>query len=161
MSSVDAPVAWPLTIYYDRSCPLCAHEMHALVAHDHAGRLRLVDSSAVGFVDADADAAGITPAQMSALIHARDAQGRWIIGVEVFVLAYRVAGLGVIARIWSSPVLRPLWDRLYPWIARHRMVLSRFGLASAYGWAVNVAARRAARRRGCTEGVCQITQKNS
>jgi len=159
VSSADAPVAWPLTIYYDRSCPLCAHEMHALIAHDHAGRLRLVDSSAVGFVDADADAAGITPTQMSALIHARDAQGRWIIGVEVFVLAYRSVGLIAIARVWSWPPLRPLWDRLYPWVARQRMTLSRFGLARVYGWVVNVAARRAARQPGCTEGACRVTRE--
>ena len=37
---------YPLTIYYDASCPLCAAEMHALRDEDHACRLRLVDCSA-------------------------------------------------------------------------------------------------------------------
>jgi predicted DCC family thiol-disulfide oxidoreductase YuxK len=144
-----------LTIYYDRSCPLCAHEMHTLLAHDRRGALRLIDSSAPEFFDADAAAAGISAAQMSTLIHARDAGGRWYIGVDVFVLAYRAAGLTWIARIWSQPRLRPLWDRLYPWVARHRMTLSRFGLARGYGWLVDVAARRAARRsRACVDTGC-------
>ncbi len=59
-----ASIQWPLRIYYDRSCPLCAHEMHALLAHDRLGNLQLVDSSASDFSDADAQAAGITAADL-------------------------------------------------------------------------------------------------
>lgn len=87
--------AWPLRIYYDRSCPLCAQEMHALVAHDRAGRIELVDCSAADF-DSTAkedggassapraavaageapDAGKPTRTALMAIIHARDADGR-------------------------------------------------------------------------------------
>jgi len=149
-------VQWPLRIYYDRSCPLCAHEMHALIAHDAHANLQLVDSSAADFADADAAAAGITPADMSRLIHACDANGRWIIGVEVFVLAYQAVGLDSIARLWAHPWLRPIWDRFYPWFARNRMALSRLGIAPLYGWLIEGAARRAARRSAqCAQDRCE------
>jgi predicted DCC family thiol-disulfide oxidoreductase YuxK len=43
------PTDYPLTIYYDASCPLCATEMHALKRNDAAGVLELVDCSAPEF----------------------------------------------------------------------------------------------------------------
>jgi predicted DCC family thiol-disulfide oxidoreductase YuxK len=126
--------AYPLTIYYDASCPLCANEMHALHARAPAGSLELVDCSADGF-DARAFAAcGIDRAAMMERIHARDATGRWLVGVEVFEAAYAAAGFTRLARWWGHPRLRPLWDRLYPWVARNRQVLSRLGLARVYAW---------------------------
>lgn len=149
-------VCWPLTIYYDRSCPLCAQEMHALIAHDTRGQLRLIDSSVVDFCDTDAVVAGVSALQMSELIHARDDAGNWYRGVDVFVLAYQAAGLTLIARIWEFAPLRPLMDRLYPWVARNRMRLSRFGMARAYGWLVSYAASRANRRaRTCQAERCE------
>ena len=167
--------AWPLRIYYDRSCPLCPQEMHALVAHDHAGRIELVDCSRAG-VDPAAEegggassapratvAAGEAPdagkptrAALMAIIHARDADGRWYRGVEVFVLAYAAVGLDGMARLWSHPWLRRFWDRAYPWFARNRQWLSRLGTARAYGWLLDRAAARAARRSAaCVDGACR------
>jgi predicted DCC family thiol-disulfide oxidoreductase YuxK len=121
------PVVFPLTIYYDASCPLCAGEMHALKARDRAGKLILVDCSSAGFVDAVA-ACGVTRSDMMAFIHARDAEGRWLRGVAVFEHAYAAAGLTTMARLWRHRMLRPIWDRAYPWVARHRQRLSRLGL---------------------------------
>ena len=37
------PITFPLTVFYDASCPLCASEMHALAARDREARLVLVD----------------------------------------------------------------------------------------------------------------------
>ena len=150
-------VAWPLQIYYDRSCPLCREEMHALLAHDHLGRLRLVDASVPGFDDPALAAAGLDQAALMRLIHARDAAGRWYRGVEVFELAYGAAGLVSVARLWANPRLRPLWDRLYPWVARMRQPLSKLRLNRAYGWLVRRAAARAQARAGaCAAGRCEL-----
>jgi predicted DCC family thiol-disulfide oxidoreductase YuxK len=124
----NRPVAFPLTIYYDASCPLCATEMHALKARDRAGRLVLVDCSRPDFSDPAAAACGVTRDHMLAFIHARDAQGQWLRGVDVFEHAYGAAGLASLARLWRNRTLRPLWDRLYPWVARHRHLLSQIGL---------------------------------
>lgn len=149
--------AWPLVIYYDASCPLCREEMHALASHDREQRLRLVDASVPQFQDQDTAEAGLDAAALMRLIHARDAQGRWYRGVEVFELAYGAAGLSGIARIWGHPRLRPLWDRLYPWIARFRQPLSRLRLNRLYGAMVRCAARRAQRRAaGCASGLCHL-----
>ena len=127
-------VAFPLTIYYDASCALCANEMHALKARDRIGRLILVDCSAPEFSQCGAASCGITRADLMAAIHARDARGRWLRGVDVFEHAYAAAGLSSMAKLWGHRLLRPLWDRVYPWVARHRQRLSRFGLPHVLRW---------------------------
>ena len=148
---------WPLTIYYDASCPLCREEMHALKAHDAADSLRLVDASPQGFADPELTTAGIAQADLMRLIHARDASGRWFVGVDVFELAYGAAGLRGMARLWANPRLRPLWNGLYPWVARLRQPLSWLRLNRAYGWLVRRAAARAQARAGtCATGRCEL-----
>jgi predicted DCC family thiol-disulfide oxidoreductase YuxK len=150
-------VAWPLRVYYDRSCGLCRREMHALAEFDAEARLELVDCSVPGFADADLAAAGIPVAEAMRIIQARDAEGRWLRGVEVFEAAYGGVGLPGVAEMFAHPWLRPLWDRAYPWIARHRYLLSRLGLTAPYGWLVRRAACRASlRSRGCADGVCDV-----
>lgn len=150
--------AWPLVIYYDASCPLCREEMHALLAHDAQARLQLVDASPGTFEDEHTRAAGIDHAALMRSIHARDRDGRWYRGVEVFELAYGAAGLAGIAAMWGHPRLRPLWDRLYPWVARFRQPLSRLRLNRLYGALVRRAAARAQRRAGaCAAGACAVS----
>lgn len=139
--------SFPLTIYYDASCPLCAAELHAIRDYDEQKRLDLIDCSSPDFRSDETEAAGITIAELMETIHARDAAGRWYRGVDVFVLAYTSVGIEGIAGLWAHPGLRPLWDRLYPWIARHRMALSRLHLHGAFGWLVRRAAQRADRQR--------------
>jgi predicted DCC family thiol-disulfide oxidoreductase YuxK len=147
----------PLTVYYDASCPLCRKEMHTLRDHDRHATLQLVDCSADGFRDAEVERAGLRREDLLRLIHARDADGRWFVGVDVFVLAYRAVGIEAIAGLWSNRALRPVWDRLYPWVARHRMGLSKIGVTTAFGWVVEwFAARALARSQACRDGVCEL-----
>ena len=40
---------YPLTLYYDSSCPLCNQEMTRLKQHDQADNLKLVDCSAADY----------------------------------------------------------------------------------------------------------------
>jgi len=124
---VNRPIAYPLTVYYDASCPLCATEMHALRERDDSGRLELVDCSAADFDDAGLLASGVNRDKLMTLIHARDAYGRWLIGPDCFAAVYAAAGLKRPAALWSNPRVQPLWKRLYPWIARNRQRLSRLG----------------------------------
>ena len=146
-----------LTIWYDASCPLCATEMGALTRHAPPSSLRLIDCSPPDFRDEDVDAAGYARADLMRLIHARDETGRWLVGVAVFERAYRIAGLEGVARMFGNRRLQPLWERLYPWIARHRMGLSRWHLNAPFRWLIEAAARRAARRaQACRAGRCEV-----
>lgn len=147
-------VAWPLRIYYDAGCPLCAQEMDALACNDVFARLDLVDCSAPDFQDSLLDEAGISATQAMDFIHARDADGRWLKGVAVFEAAYSAIGVHAIARLLAYRGLRPFWDWLYPRIASKRRSLSRLGLNRLFGRLVSMAARRAAKRAiACDAGV--------
>ena len=122
-----AAVHYPLTVFYDASCPMCASEIQALKSRDAHDRLRLVDCSAAQFDDSVLAGLSIARGDLMTLLHVRDARGRWFIGVEAFEQAYRAAGLETLAGWWGSRKLRPILSRLYPWIARHRQLLSRLG----------------------------------
>jgi len=110
---------FPLTVFYDASCPLCASEMHALKARDADGKLELVDCSAPDFDEGILSGTTVKRSHLMTYLHARDAHGRWLIGVDAFQEIYGAVGLQRLAGLW--PRLR----RLYPWIARNRQRLSR------------------------------------
>lgn len=118
-------VRYPLTVYYDASCPMCASQMQALKSRDAHDRLRLVDCSTADFDDSVLSGLAVTREGLMTLLHVRDAHGRWFVGVEAFEQAYRAAGLETLAGWWGSRRLRPLLSRLYGWVARHRKLLSR------------------------------------
>src|SRR5258706_1590043 len=133
---------YPLTIFYDASCAMCAGEMQLLKGRDRDGRLELVDCSAADFDDTVLAGTRIRRENLMTLIHARDAHGRWLVGVEVFEVAYAAAGLRMIAGFWGSRFLRPLLVRFYPWIARHRQLLSSLGVRGMVGLGLRVPCRR-------------------
>lgn len=146
--------ARPMTVWYDASCPLCRAEIGAIADADTDGVLRLVDCSAPGFDDPDTRAAGIGRAALMEALHARDAEGRWHVGVDAFEAIYRAVGIESVARLWGHPWLKPVLVRVYPWIARNRMRLSRLGVAGLFEAWVRREARRAAARR-CMAGTCK------
>lgn len=128
---MSAAVHYPLTVFYDASCPMCAGEMHGLKELDVQGRIILVDCSAPDFRDDALKEHGVTREALMQLIHARDANGRWLIGIDCFEAVYRAAGLERAARAWGSPRFRRALTAIYPWIARHRQFLSRLGINAA------------------------------
>lgn len=146
-----------ITVYYDASCPLCLSEMSTIKALDHAEEIALCDCSVPGFSDANASAAGVNQAQMMRLIHARRADGQWLIGVDVFVDLYRRVGLSGVAGFWAHPLLSPILRMLYPWIARYRQSLSRLGVNRIYEMAIERAAKAAlAKSRACDGNQCEL-----
>lgn len=146
-----------ITVYYDASCPLCSREMSTIKALDHADEIFLTDCSTPDFLDADANAAGITRSEMMRLIHARRESGQWLIGVDVFIELYQRVGLVGVANFWAHPRLGWLLRRLYPWIARYRQQLSRFGVNRIYERAIERAAKQAmAQSQRCSEDKCEL-----
>jgi len=121
-------VAYPITLYVDDACPLCHAEMAGLSARDAGGCLRMVDASVAGFAgDAATRAAGLDQATLLHRLHARDANGAWLVGVPVFAAAYQAAGVHWLARLLRVRWLRPLWDLGYALVADHRWLLVRLG----------------------------------
>ena len=116
-------ITYPLTIYYDASCPMCRTEMETLKETDFDNKLILVDCSNPN-MDVPASCPA-TPEAMMERIHAQDASGQWIKGVHVFAVAYNSAGFEKLGRMWGSTMLRPLLSHAYPWIADNRHWLSK------------------------------------
>lgn len=151
---MSAPDRYPLTIYFDGTCPLCRAETSALKTGDRGDRLRLVDCSAADFDDPDVAAAGISRSDLLRIIHARSADGTWLRGVAVYEAMYRATGYETMARVWAHPILRPLWNRLYPWVARNRMTVSRLGVIHVFEWLKRRSARRGA-DAACSAETCR------
>lgn len=113
---------YPLTIFYDASCPVCALEMDQLRRRDTASRLVLVDMSAPGF---DAARHGLALPELDAAIHALRPDGSVVRGMAVLRLAYAAAGLGWVLRPSGFAALKPVFDAAYRTFARHRKPISR------------------------------------
>ena len=143
---------YPLTLFYDAGCPVCALEMDHLRARNTEGRLAFVDISAPGF---DPAPLGTTLAAMDAELHGRSASGDMLRGVQVLRLAYEAVGLGWVVRPIGWPLLQGVSQAAYLLFARHRRRISRLA-APLIGY---VRARRArqmaARMRACASGACE------
>lgn len=148
---------FPLTIYYDASCPICEREVRLLKEFDRENRLQLVDCSPLGF----GGEAGYSREAMMRLIHARTQDGRWLIGAPVFAAAYAAAELPLLSRLWGHRALQPVWRVVYPWIANNRQLLSKIGFTHVFDrfvrWLHAREARRAlARSQSCHEDRCDL-----
>jgi predicted DCC family thiol-disulfide oxidoreductase YuxK len=106
------PVRYPLTLFYDASCPLCASEMQALKARDQEGRLELVDCSAHDFDETVLAGTCIDRADLMARMHARDAHGRWLVALDALEAAYRAVGLERAAHLFGEIGLHKVVRRL-------------------------------------------------
>ena len=144
---------YPLTIFFDASCPVCALEMDHLRARDKTSRLVLVDMSASGF---DAARYGLALPELDAAIHALRPDGSVVRGMAVLRLAYAAAGLGWLLQPSAAAPLRPVFDAAYRVFARHRKSISR-ALAPLLG---ALRERRAPRvfthMEGCVGAECKM-----
>lgn len=139
--------AYPLTLLYDASCPVCRLEMDELRHRSVAGQLVFVNISAPDFNLADhwpASSAAHPPTMldMNAALHGIGADGEVYTGVETIRLAYAAVGLGWLWAPTAWPVLRPITDMGYRWFARHR-----YGISERLAPLVNLIAQRRAQAR--------------
>lgn len=114
---MNKTIPWPLTLYYDGDCPLCAREINLLRRRARPDQLQLVDISSGTF---DAAALGLSHQAMQALLHARLADGQWVTGLDATLWSWRAAGMGR----WAAPLtwrpLRPLFELGYRLFCRLR-----------------------------------------
>ena len=133
---------FPLTVFYDAGCPVCAPEMDSLRRRDRCDRLRLVDMSAPEF---DACSYGLAHDDLDAVIHALRPDGTVLRGMDVLRSAYGAAGLGWLLQATRWPLLKPAFDAAYRGFARRRHAISR-GLAPVIHAARANSSRREGRR---------------
>ena len=147
--------AFPLTVFFDASCALCCSEMQNIKLNDSNDQLVLVDCSAPDFDDAAYRGDGVTRDAMMRCLHAQDAQGKWLKGVAAFEVIYRAVGMTTIAKLWAHPLFRPLAERAYPLVVRHRYMISALGLHKLFNlWSRRVARNANLRTQACREGRC-------
>ena len=111
---------YPLTVFYDGACPICAREMALMKRLDRTQRLTLLDFSLAGF----AAPADLAVTDLSAVIHAQWADGTVITGVEVFRAIWEATGLGFLSRLSRLPLVASLMAMAYGWFARNRLWLT-------------------------------------
>jgi predicted DCC family thiol-disulfide oxidoreductase YuxK len=150
-------IAYPITIYYDASCPICEQEIRLLKEFDRENKIQLVDCSPNNFWGED----GYSRESMMKLIHAKAQDGRWLIGAPVFAAAYAAVDMTTMSRMWGSARLQPVWRVVYPWIANNRLFLSKLGLTRLFDCVVRrLHAREAkqavARSQACANDRCDL-----
>lgn len=113
------------TLLYDGRCPICRKEVAWLRSRNQQNKLGLQDIHAEDFNPAHYDK---SLDELMAEIHGVCADGRLIKGMPVFYAAYSAVGLGWLMAPTRWPLLKPLFDSLYAWFARHRL-----GLGALFG----------------------------
>ena len=134
--------SWPLTLYYDGDCPLCAREIKLLRQRADVQRLCLVDISVNDF---HPESVGHSRETLQNRLHARFADGQWVTGLDATLWSWRAAGLGHWATPLTWPVLRPLFELGYQLFCRLRPHLD---------WLPHPDASRR-----CKDAACDISKK--
>jgi predicted DCC family thiol-disulfide oxidoreductase YuxK len=129
---------FPLRVFYDGSCSVCATEVERYGRKDRDGRLILADISAPGF---DPAPFGITLAEFMYQMHAIDQSGRTFRGVEAFWAIWQAFPastlLGLCGKLIMLPPVNPL---------------ARFG----YRIFAGLRGYLPKQRRDCSSGSCRI-----
>jgi len=115
-------------VLYDRACPVCRVEMERLKRRDRHERLVLLDISSPVFNE---QTWGISHADASGALHVLTPGNKWLVGMSAIRHVYHQVGLGWMMAPSAWPVIAPLADRLYRYIAPNRYAISRWlGFAS-------------------------------
>ena len=101
---------WPLTLYFDGECPLCAREINLLRKRASADRLNLVD---ISMDDFQVETTGHSKQTLQDRLHAQFADGQWVTGLDATLWSWRAAGLDRWAVPLTWPALRPLLELGY------------------------------------------------
>ncbi|MFZ2948409.1 MAG: DUF393 domain-containing protein [Desulfuromonadaceae bacterium] len=132
--------AFPIRVFYDGSCSVCAAEIEHYLSRNHGGRLLGVDISAPDF---DPEPFRIPLAAFMYELHVIDGNGRIYRGVEAFRAiwgAFPDSTLyGLLGAIITMPLVNPLARLLYKCFARLRPYLPK--------------------RHSCGGGTCRIDRK--
>ena len=112
---------FPLRIFFDGACPVCAREIAWYLRKDRAGRLEPVDISDAEF---DAQPYGISQGEFLYELHVIDRAGHVFRGVEAFRAIWRAfpssTTYRLLGEVLGLPVVNPLARLGYKVFARLR-----------------------------------------
>ena len=130
--------SYPLEIFFDGSCSVCAAEMEVYRGKEHGGRLRFVDISAPGF---DPAPYGITLDAFMHEMHAIDRDNRVYRGVDAFRAIWQAfpasSRYGLLGALVTLPGVHLLARGAYWCFARLRKYLPK-------------------NREACKDGTCRL-----
>jgi predicted DCC family thiol-disulfide oxidoreductase YuxK len=138
---MPAAPQFPLRVFYDGACAVCASEIEHYRRRDQAGRLVSIDISAADF---DPHLYGIPLPALMYELHAIDRQGTIYRGIDAFWAIWQAFPASplfwLLGRLVTLPLLRPLARLGYRGFARIRPYLPK-------------------RRSACLTGSCRIGRK--
>jgi predicted DCC family thiol-disulfide oxidoreductase YuxK len=132
---------FPIRVFYDGLCSVCASEIEHYVGLDHGGRLLAVDISAPDF---DPEPFGIPLAAFMYELYVIDSGGQIFRGVEAFWAIWQAfpasTVYGIMGAVITMPLVNPVARLLYKGFARTRRYLPK--------------------RHTCSSGTCHVDGKN-
>jgi predicted DCC family thiol-disulfide oxidoreductase YuxK len=135
---------FPLRLFYDGACSVCATEIERYSRMDREGRLILVDISAPDF---DPAPLGFTQEEFMYQMHAIDRNGMVYRNVEAFWAIWQAfpasTVLGFLGTFITLPVVQPIARLCYKCFARIRKYLPKRDVACTAG-----SCRSGKRRKG-------------
>ncbi len=112
---------YPLTVFYDGECPICAREIALLKRLNRRNRVHFVDFAAPAY---DPQQMGFGRKELGKVIHARWADGSVVVGVDVFREVWSALGFGFFARVSRLTLIDRVLVWGYDWFARNRLRLT-------------------------------------
>lgn len=139
VSTMSDTPEFPLLVFYDGSCLVCAAEIEHYLGMDHGGRLLPVDISAPGF---DPEPFRIPLDAFMHELHAVDRNGRVFRGVDAFRAIWQafpdVTLYVILGAVIKMPLVNPIARLFYKGFARLRSTLPK--------------------RHGCASGTCRTNR---
>lgn len=112
---------YPLTVFFDSRCPLCAKEMQHLLSADNEQRLVIADIHEYGFIEKYPH---IDPDKANQILHAQSADGLLYLGLDATHAAWSAVGKGWRTGFLRWPLIKIVADVCYYFFAQHRYRIS-------------------------------------
>ena len=114
-------------LIFDGYCGICERLVHWVQARDGDGRIKALPNQTPGLIERY----GLTRAQVDREVWVIDAEGRALGGAAAVNRVFEALGgvWGWLGRALSLPPLFWCEARVYRWVAAHRHLFGRWGLA--------------------------------
>lgn len=109
-----------LKLFYDGACPICSKEIKHLTKRSKNDELQFIDIASKE--DFDSARGNLSYSQAMSQMHALDAEGNTLVGLDAFAAAYARCHMPFLSTLLNISFLRPIFNPLYRLFAKHRML---------------------------------------